>query len=47
VGFDRRFRVFHVEQYGEKITTWERTEHAEKVDEMVLVGEGGPAPYEG
>src|ERR1700748_2421782 len=35
-GFDRRFRVFHVDQYGDKITTWKRTEHAEKIDEMVL-----------
>jgi len=27
-GFDRRFRVFHVEQYGEKVTTWKHTTFA-------------------
>jgi hypothetical protein len=47
VGFDRRFRVFQVSEYGEKIETYKRTEKDEIVDRMGLVGDGAPPPYEG
>ncbi|PCH44068.1 Metallo-dependent phosphatase [Wolfiporia cocos MD-104 SS10] len=47
VGFDRRFRIYDVSNYGESIRTYKRTEHNEIVDEMVLVGYGAPTPYEG
>ncbi|KAL4250483.1 hypothetical protein ABKN59_006972 [Abortiporus biennis] len=47
VGFDRRFRVFSIEDYGETISTWKRTEHMEIHDPMVLSGKGSPPPYEG
>ena len=47
VGFDRRFRIYDVLEYGETIRTYKRTEKDEILDEMVLVGKGAPAPYEG
>lgn len=47
VGFDRRFRVYQVSEYGEKIETYKRTEKDEIVDRMVLVGDGAPPPYTG
>lgn len=47
VGVDRRFRVFNITQWGEKMETYERTEHGEIVDPLILVGKGGPTPYEG
>jgi len=47
LGFDRRFRVYQVSDYGEKIETYKRTEKDEIVDRMVLVGDGAPSPYEG
>ncbi|KAF8826081.1 hypothetical protein HHX47_DHR6000436 [Lentinula edodes] len=46
VGFDRRFRVYEISEYGEKIRTWKRLEGVEAepeghvVDDMVLVGPG-------
>jgi hypothetical protein len=46
VGVDRRFRIFNITEWGETITSYERTEHDEIVDKVVLVGAGGPAPYE-
>ncbi|KAG8792115.1 hypothetical protein FRC17_008645 [Serendipita sp. 399] len=46
-GVDRRFRVFNVTDWGETITTYGRTEHGEIIDQIVLVGHGGPTPYEG
>lgn len=46
-GYDRRFRIFNIADYGETIKTYKRTEHGSVLDEMVLVGPGGPAPYEG
>lgn len=46
IGFDRRFRVYDVSDYGETIRTYKRTEHDEIVDEMVLAGHGAPS-YEG
>ena len=46
IGFDRRFRVYDVSDYGETIRTYKRTEHDEIVDDMVLAGHGAPL-YEG
>lgn len=46
VGFDRRFRVYDVSDYGETIRTYKRTEHDEIMDNMVLAGHGAPS-YEG
>ena len=47
VGFDRRFRIYDVSEYGETIRTYKRTESNEVVDDMVLVGRGAPPPFEG
>ena len=47
IGFDRRFRIYDVSEFGETIRTYKRTEHDEIVDEMVLVGRGAPPAYEG
>lgn len=47
VGFDRRFRIYDISDYGETIRTYKRTEHDEIVDEMVVAGRGAPKPYEG
>ncbi|KZT07407.1 Metallo-dependent phosphatase [Laetiporus sulphureus 93-53] len=47
VGFDRRFRIFDISDYGETIRTYKRTENDEIVDEMVLAGRGAPPPFEG
>ena len=47
VGFDRRFRIYDISDYGETIRTYKRTEKDEILDEMVLVGKGAPAQYEG
>ncbi|KAF9026073.1 Metallo-dependent phosphatase-like protein [Rhodocollybia butyracea] len=49
IGFDRRFRVFEISEYGEKIRTWKRTEGTDAapdgtvMDDMVLVGPGAPS----
>ncbi|TFK52074.1 Metallo-dependent phosphatase [Heliocybe sulcata] len=47
VGFDRRFRIYDISDYGETIKTYKRTEQDEIVDEMVLAGKGAAPPYEG
>ncbi|TDL23728.1 Metallo-dependent phosphatase [Rickenella mellea] len=47
VGFDRRFRIYDISDFGETIRTYKRTEKDEIVDSMILVGAGAPAPYEG
>ena len=47
VGFDRRFRVYDISDYGETIRTYKRTENDEVVDDMILVGRGAPPSYEG
>ncbi|KAH9931932.1 Metallo-dependent phosphatase [Fomitopsis serialis] len=47
IGFDRRFRVYDVSDYGETVRTYKRTENDGIVDEMVLVGHGAPSTYEG
>ncbi|KAH9926297.1 Metallo-dependent phosphatase [Epithele typhae] len=41
-GFDRRFRVYDVSDFGETIRTYKRTEHDEIVDDMILAGRGAP-----
>ncbi|KAI0037808.1 hypothetical protein FA95DRAFT_1613865 [Auriscalpium vulgare] len=47
VGFDKRFRVYDISDYGETIRTYKRTESNEIVDEMVLAGKGAPLPFTG
>ena len=47
IGFDRRFRIFEISDYGETIRTHKRTEHDEVLDEMILVGDGSAGPWEG
>ncbi|KIK60489.1 hypothetical protein GYMLUDRAFT_244475 [Collybiopsis luxurians FD-317 M1] len=48
VGFDRRFRVYEISEYGEKIRTWKRTEGTDAepdgriADDMILAGPGAP-----
>ncbi|PPQ90772.1 hypothetical protein CVT25_010161 [Psilocybe cyanescens] len=41
-GFDRRFRIYDVSDFGETIRTYKRTEKDEIVDEMILAGNGSP-----
>jgi len=45
VGFDRRFRVYEISDFGESIRTYKRRADDEIVDEMVLTGRGAPEPY--
>jgi hypothetical protein len=44
VGFDRRFRIYDISDYGETIRTYKRTEHDgfqdSILDDVVLVGKG-------
>ncbi|KAF8517953.1 Metallo-dependent phosphatase [Hysterangium stoloniferum] len=47
VGFDRRFRVYNISNYGETIQTYKRTEHGDIVDNLILVGAGAAPPFEG
>ncbi|KAI6122283.1 Metallo-dependent phosphatase-like protein [Pisolithus croceorrhizus] len=44
VGFDRRFRVYEISDYGETIRTYKRTEHDEILNDYILAGDGA-APY--
>ncbi|KAF9531793.1 Metallo-dependent phosphatase [Crepidotus variabilis] len=44
VGFDRRFRVYEISDFGETIRTWKRTEKDEILDEMCLAGRNA-APF--
>ncbi|KAI0832144.1 Metallo-dependent phosphatase [Trametes gibbosa] len=46
IGFDRRFRIYDISEYGETIRTYKRTEHDEIVDDMILSGRGAPRPYD-
>jgi hypothetical protein len=43
IGFDRRFRIYQVSDFGETIGTYKRTEHGTIVDKMFLVGKNAPA----
>ncbi|KAJ7588171.1 Metallo-dependent phosphatase-like protein [Mycena floridula] len=43
IGFDRRFRIYDISDYGETIRTYKRTEKDEIVDQMMLSGRGAPA----
>ena len=47
IGFDRRFRIYDISEFGETIRTYKRTEHDEILDDMILAGRGAPPPYEG
>jgi hypothetical protein len=38
IGFDRRFRVYEISDYGETIRTYKRTEKDEIVDRLTLAG---------
>ncbi|KAG8961718.1 hypothetical protein FRC03_005045, partial [Tulasnella sp. 419] len=40
IGFDRRFRVYEVSDYGETVRTYKRTEKGEIVGDYVLSGKG-------
>ncbi|KAF8892061.1 Metallo-dependent phosphatase-like protein [Infundibulicybe gibba] len=40
IGFDRRFRVYDISDFGETIRTYKRTEKNEVIDEMVISGKG-------
>ncbi|KAF8956921.1 Metallo-dependent phosphatase-like protein [Flammula alnicola] len=40
IGFDRRFRIYDISDYGETIKTYKRTEKDEVIDEMILTGPG-------
>ncbi|KAI0315885.1 Metallo-dependent phosphatase [Amylostereum chailletii] len=40
VGFDRRFRIYDISDYGETIRTYKRLETGEVIDEMTLSGRG-------
>ena len=42
IGFDRRFRIYDISDYGETIRSYKRTEHDEIVDDMLLAGRGAP-----
>ncbi|KAI0291650.1 Metallo-dependent phosphatase [Multifurca ochricompacta] len=44
-GFDRRFRIYDISDFGETIRTYKRLANEEIIDEMVLVGHGGFDPY--
>ncbi|KZV63009.1 Metallo-dependent phosphatase [Peniophora sp. CONT] len=43
VGFDRRFRVYDISDYGETIRTYKVLESGDRIDEMALAGKGAPA----
>ncbi|KAI6149292.1 Metallo-dependent phosphatase-like protein [Pisolithus tinctorius] len=43
-GFDRRFRVYEISDYGETIRTYKRSEHDEILNDYILAGQGA-APY--
>ncbi|KAH8116363.1 Metallo-dependent phosphatase [Phellopilus nigrolimitatus] len=47
IGFDRRFRIYDISDFGETIVTYKRTEKDELMDDLVLVGKEAASPYEG
>ncbi|KAG2346718.1 Metallo-dependent phosphatase [Suillus weaverae] len=42
VGFDRRFRIYEISDYGETIRTYKRTENDEILNSYILAGPGAP-----
>jgi hypothetical protein len=42
IGFDRRFRIYDISDFGETIRTYKRTEKDDILDEMILTGTGSP-----
>jgi len=47
VGFDRRFRIYDISDFGETIRTYKRTEKDVILNEMILTGRGAAPTYEG
>ncbi|KAF9563975.1 Metallo-dependent phosphatase [Agrocybe pediades] len=43
IGFDRRFRIYDISDFGETIRTYKRTEKDAIIDEMILAGTGAPS----
>jgi len=43
--FERRYRIYDIDDYGETIKTWKRTESGKRVDEQVLVGASAPKGF--
>jgi len=46
VGFDRRFRIYDISDFGETIKTYKRTDKDVILNEMILAGRGAAPPYE-
>ncbi|KAG1732476.1 hypothetical protein EDB19DRAFT_1261158 [Suillus lakei] len=42
VGFDRRFWIYEISDYGETIRTYKRTEKDEILNSYILAGPGAP-----
>ena len=42
IGFDRRFRIYDISDFGETIRTYKRTEKDDILDEMILTGRNSP-----
>ncbi|THG93934.1 hypothetical protein EW026_g7427 [Hermanssonia centrifuga] len=47
IGFDRRFRIFDISDFGETIRTYKHTEHMPALNPQILSGHGAAPPYEG
>ncbi|KAF7982612.1 hypothetical protein HWV62_27650 [Athelia sp. TMB] len=47
VGFDRRFRIYDISDYGETIWTYKHTENDVILDRLQLAGRGAAPLYEG
>jgi len=45
VGFDRRFRIYDVSDFGETIQTYKWTEQGQIIDQQTLTGRGAPPPF--
>ncbi|KAI0085829.1 Metallo-dependent phosphatase [Irpex rosettiformis] len=44
IGFDRRFRIYQISDYGETIHTYKHTESIDMLDWQILSGQGAPGP---
>ncbi|KAI0689492.1 Metallo-dependent phosphatase [Cytidiella melzeri] len=44
IGFDRRFRIYQISDYGETIQTYKHTESTDKLNWQTLSGRGAPGP---
>ncbi|KAF8325842.1 Metallo-dependent phosphatase-like protein [Cantharellus anzutake] len=45
IGFDRRFRIYNVSDFGETIQTYKWTESGHVIDQQILTGRGAPPPF--